>query len=260
MRMPVALGAVVLVLSAPLAAAALVWAEPLPSAKPEQVGLASERLDRIGQALRAEIEKGKLPGAIALVARKGRVAYFEAFGSRDKAAGAPMTKDAIFRIYSMTKPLVSVAAMIVMEDGRLVLTDPVSRFLPQLTKLQVSVPKADSTFARVTYSLVSSEREPTIQDLLRHTSGLVYGEITVNTPVKEAYAKVGVFQPTGLSYEARGLTPAEEIEGLAKAPLAHQPGTVWEYSMASDVLGREVEAASGMSLAEFLERRLFEPT
>src|SRR5438034_5104887 len=126
MRRLVALGSAVLVLSATLAASALVWAEPLPSAKPEQVGLASERLDRIGQALRAEIEKGKLPGAIALVARKGRVAYFEAFGSRDKAAGAPMTKDAIFRIYSMTKPLVSVAAMIVMEDGRLVLTDPVS--------------------------------------------------------------------------------------------------------------------------------------
>ncbi|PYM42725.1 MAG: serine hydrolase [Candidatus Rokuibacteriota bacterium] len=259
MRRLVALGSAVLVLSATLAASALVWAEPLPSAKPEQVGLASERLDRIGQALRAEIEKGKLPGAIALVARKGRVAYFEAFGSRDKAAGAPMTKDAIFRIYSMTKPLVSVAAMIVMEDGRLVLTDPVSRFLPQLTKLQVSVPRADSTFARVTYTLVPSEREPTIQDLLRHTSGLVYGEITQNAPVKEAYAKAGVFQPAGLPYDARGVTPAEEVEGLGKAPLAHQPGTVWEYSLASDVLGRVIEAASGMRLAEFLDKRLFGP-
>ena len=254
MRRLIAVVSAVLALSA-----TLVWAEPLPSAHPEQVGLSPERLDRIGHALRAEIEKGKFPGAVALVARKGRVAYFEAFGSRDKAAGAPMTQDTIFRIYSMTKPLVSVAAMILMEDGRLVLTDPVSRFLPQLTKLQVSVPKADSTFARVTYALVPAEREPTIQDLLRHTAGLAYGEITVNTPVKEAYAKVGVFQPTGLSYEARGLTPAEEIEGLAKAPLAHQPGTVWEYSMASDVLGRVVEAASGMRLAEFLEKRLFEP-
>ena len=254
MRRLIAVVSAVLALSA-----TLVWAEPLPSAHPEQVGLSPERLDRSGHALRAEIEKGKFPGAVALVARKGRVAYFEAFGSRDKAAGAPMTQDTIFRIYSMTKPLVSVAAMILMEDGRLVLTDPVSRFLPQLTKLQVSVPKADSTFARVTYALVPAEREPTIQDLLRHTAGLAYGEITVNTPVKEAYAKVGVFQPTGLSYEARGLTPAEEIEGLAKAPLAHQPGTVWEYSMASDVLGRVVEAASGMRLAEFLEKRLFEP-
>lgn len=254
MRKLMSLVSVVLVLSANL-----VWAEPLPSAKPEQVGLSSERLDRIGPALKAEIQKGKFPGAVVLVARKGRVAYFEAFGQRDKAAGAPMTKDAIFRIYSMTKPLASVAAVILMEDGRLVLTDPVSRFLPEFTKLQVSAPKVDPTFGRVTYALVPAEREPTIQDLLRHTSGLAYGEITVNAPVKEAYAKAGVFQPTGLPFDARGLTPAEEVAGLAKAPLAHQPGTVWEYSLASDVLGRVVEAASGMRLADFLQKRLFEP-
>jgi CubicO group peptidase (beta-lactamase class C family) len=254
MRKLMSLVSVVLVLSA-----TLVWAEPLPSAKPEQVGLSSERLDRIGPALKAEIQKGKFPGAVVLVARKGRVAYFEAFGQRDKAAGAPMTKDAIFRIYSMTKPLASVAAVILMEDGRLVLTDPVSRFLPEFTKLQVSAPKVDPTFGRVTYALVPAEREPTIQDLLRHTSGLAYGEITVNAPVKEAYAKAGVFQPTGLPFDARGLTPAEEVAGLAKAPLAHQPGTVWEYSLASDVLGRVVEAASGMRLADFLQKRLFEP-
>ena len=254
MRKLMSLVSVVLVLSA-----TLVWAEPLPSAKPEQVGLSSERLDRIGPTLKAEIQKGKFPGAVVLVARKGRVAYFEAFGQRDKAAGAPMTKDAIFRIYSMTKPLASVAAVILMEDGRLVLTDPVSRFLPEFTKLQVSAPKVDPTFGRVTYALVPAEREPTIQDLLRHTSGLAYGEITVNAPVKEAYAKAGVFQPTGLPFDARGLTPAEEVAGLAKAPLAHQPGTVWEYSLASDVLGRVVEAASGMRLADFLQKRLFEP-
>jgi CubicO group peptidase (beta-lactamase class C family) len=106
-----------------------------------------------------------------------------------------MTRDAIFRIYSMTKPLVSVAAMMVMEDGRLVLTDPVSKFLPEFSKLQVSVPRADSTFARVTSALVPAEREPTVQDLLRHTSGLAYGEITVNAPVKEAYSKAGLFNP-----------------------------------------------------------------
>jgi len=157
MRKLMSLVSVVLVLSA-----TLVWAEPLPSAKPEQVGLSSERLDRIGPALKAEIQKGKFPGAVVLVARKGRVAYFEAFGQRDKAAGAPMTKDAIFRIYSMTKPLASVAAVILMEDGRLVLTDPVSRFLPEFTKLQVSAPKVDPTFGRVTYALVPAEREPTI--------------------------------------------------------------------------------------------------
>jgi CubicO group peptidase (beta-lactamase class C family) len=235
------------------------WAEPLPSAPPDQVGLSAERLGRIGVALKEEIAKGKLPGAVALVARKGRVAYFEAFGARDKAAGAPMTKDAVFRIYSMTKPLASVAAMMVMEDGRLVLTDPVSKFLPEFTRLQVSVPKADSTFARVTYTLVPAEREPTVQDLLRHSSGLAYGEITVNAPVKEAYARAGVFQPQGLPYESRGMIPAEQVTQLAKAPLAHQPGTVWEYSLAVDVLGRVVEAASGRRLGEFLDQRLFRP-
>ena len=235
------------------------WAQSLPSAKPEQVGLSSERLDRVGQALKGEIAKGKLPGAVALVARKGRVAYFESFGLQDKAGGAPMANDAIFRIYSMTKPLVSVAAIMLMEDGRLVLTDPVSLHLPQLTKLQVSAPKADSTFARVTYQMVPTEREMTIQDLLRHTSGLAYGEITANAPVKEAYAKAGAYQPSGLPFDARGSTPAEQVTGLSKAPLAHQPGTVWEYSLASDVLGRVVEAASGMRLAQFLQQRLFEP-
>jgi CubicO group peptidase (beta-lactamase class C family) len=235
------------------------WTQSLPSAKPEQVGLSSERLDRVGQALKAEIAKGKLPGAVALVARKGRVAYFESFGLQDKAGAAPMANDAIFRIYSMTKPLVSVAAIMLMEDGRLVLTDPVSLHLPQLTKLQVSAPKADSTFARVTYQMVPTEREMTIQDLLRHTSGLAYGEITANAPVKEAYAKAGAYQPSGLPFDARGSTPAEQVTGLSKAPLAHQPGTVWEYSLASDVLGRVVEAASGMRLAQFLQQRLFEP-
>ena len=178
-----------------LVTAAVVRAEPLPMAPPDQVGLDAERLGHIGKAIQAEIEKGKLPGAVALVARKGRVAYFEAFGARDKASGAPMTRDAIFRIYSMTKPLVSVAAMMVMEDGRLVLTDPVSKFLPEFAKLQVSVPRADSTFARVTYTLVPAEREPTVQDLLRHTSGLAYGEITLNAPVKEAYTRPACSTP-----------------------------------------------------------------
>jgi CubicO group peptidase (beta-lactamase class C family) len=235
------------------------WAQSLPSAKPDEVGLSPERLDRVGQALKAEIAKGKLPGAVALVARKGRVAYFESFGLQDKARGTPMASDAIFRIYSMTKPLVSVAAIMLMEDGRLVLTDAVSLHLPEFTKLQVSVPKADSTFARVTYQMVPAEREMTVQDLLRHTSGLAYGEITVNAPVKEAYAKAGAYQPSGLPFDARGSTPAAQVTALSKAPLAHQPGTVWEYSLASDVLGRVVEAASGMRLAQFVQQRLFEP-
>jgi CubicO group peptidase (beta-lactamase class C family) len=234
-------------------------AQGLPAARPEQVGLSPERLDRIGPILRAEIEKGKFPGAVALIARRGRVAYFESFGFRDKATGAPMTKDALFRIYSMTKPLASVGAMVLMEEGRLVLTDPVSKFLPPLAKLQVSVPRVDSSSGRVTYTMVPAEREMTIHDLLRHTSGLAYGELTVNAQVKEAYVKAGVYQPDGLPFDSRGATPAEQVERLAKAPLAHQPGTVWEYSLSTDVVGRVIEAASGTTLGRFLEARVFKP-
>lgn len=249
-----------LVVSAAVAlSAAIAWAEALPSARPEQVGLSSERLDRVGQILRAEIEKGKLPGAVVLVARKGRIAYFESFGLRDQATGAPMTRDAIFRIYSMTKPLVSVAAMILMEDGRVVLTDPVSKFLPPLGKLQVSVQKYDPVSGKVTYTMVPAEREMTIQDLLRHTSGLAYGELTANAAVKEAYAKAGLAPPQGVPFDIRALTPGEQVERLATVPLGRQPGAAWEYSLSTDVLGRVVEAISGMPLGHFLEERLFAP-
>lgn len=239
--------------------ATIAWAQALPAARPEQVGLSPERLDRIGQIFRSEIEKGKLPGAVVLVARRGRIAYFEGLGLRDRTTGAPMTPDAIFRIYSMTKPLVSVGAMILIEDGRAVLTDPVSKFLPPLGKLQVSVPKTDSVSGKVTYTMVPAEREMTIQDLLRHTAGLAYGELTANAPVKDAYAKAGLYAPQGLPFDPRGITPTEEVERLAAAPLAHQPGTVWDYSLATDVLGRVIEAISGMPLGRFLEERLFVP-
>ncbi|MGH6898535.1 MAG: serine hydrolase domain-containing protein [Geminicoccaceae bacterium] len=238
--------------------ASVAWGRSLPTVEPEKVGLSSERLERIGQVLQEEIDEGRLPGAIVLIAREGEVAYFESFGFRDKASNAPMSKAAIFRIYSMTKPLVSVAAMILMEEGRLQLADPVSKFLPEFADLQVSVPSTDA-YGKVTYSLVPAEREMTVQDLLRHTAGLAYGEITGNAAVKEAYAEAGVYQPGGLPYEARGLSPADEVVRLAKAPLVHQPGTVWEYSLASDVLGRVVEQASGMRLGDFLEQRLFGP-
>jgi CubicO group peptidase (beta-lactamase class C family) len=239
--------------------AALAWAQTLPTVPPEQVGFSSERLARLGSAFKNEIDQGRLPGAVIVVARKGRVAYSEALGLRDKAADAAMTKDAIFRIYSMTKPLVSVAAMMLVEDGKVQLTDPVSKFLPAFAKMQASVPKAEAEFARLTYATVPAEREMTVQDLLRHTSGLAYGEITVNGPVRDAYLKAGLFNPSGLPYDSRDMTPAEQVERLSKAPLAHQPGTVWEYSLAVDVLGRVVEAASGMRLAAFLEERLFGP-
>src|SRR5256885_5862893 len=233
------------------------WAQQLPTAKPEEVGLSSERLGRIGKVLQAEMHASKFPGAVAVVARKGRVAYFEACGARDPANGAPMTKDTIFRFYSMTKPFVATAAMMLAEEGRIVLTDPVSKYLPAFAKMQVSVPKVDPT-GRLTYETVPAAREMTVYDLLRHASGLAYGEITANQPVKDAYAKAGVFQ-ADFPYESRGVTAAEEVDRLSKAPLAHNPGEVWEYSMSVDVLGRVVEAASGARLSEFLDARLFKP-
>jgi CubicO group peptidase (beta-lactamase class C family) len=223
---------------------------PLPSARPEQVGLSTERLGQLGQVLRQEIAKGKIPGAVALVARKGRIAYHEAFGARDPATRAPMTRDAIFRIYSMTKPVTSVAIMMLQEEGRLVLNDPVSKFLPKLTKLQVAVEKKDAS-GQPTLELMPAQREITIHDLLRHTSGFTYGGRTTNLTVKEAYAREGV--------DARDLTNAELVDRLAKVPLAHQPGTAWEYSRSVDVLGRVVEVISGKSLGGFFADRIFRP-
>ena len=228
-----------------------VWAQGLPTAKPEQVGLSSERLERVSRALRGEIEAGKIPGAVALVARKGQVVYFEAFGVRDKATGEPMPKDAIFRLYSMTKPFASVAAMMLMEDGKLVITDPVAKFLPQLAKREVVVSQVNPVTGKIDYLQVPTEREMTVQDLLRHTSGIVYGGFTPNARVKELY------EANRVTWD--GVTPEEQIERLSKVPLAHQPGTTWEYSLSTDVLGRVVEKVSGATLGRFLDERLFGP-
>jgi CubicO group peptidase (beta-lactamase class C family) len=229
---------------------AVVSAQSLPTAKPEQVGLSSERLERVSRVLRSEIESGKIPGAVALVARKGQIVYFESFGLRDKASGAPMSKDAIFRLYSMTKPFTSVAAMMLAEDGKFLIADPVSKFLPQLAKREVSVPQFDGATGKVGYVTVPAEREITIQDLLRHTSGFVYPG-GPNTRVNELYEKGGV----GWADQ----TPEEQLDRLGKVPLAHQPGTTWEYSLSTDVLGRVVEKVSGMRLGRFFEERIFKP-
>lgn len=249
-----------LVASVAVIATAPAWArEALPKASPEQAGMSAQRLARISDVLKQEVEQGKLPGAVVMVARRGSVVYTDAIGFQDKETGQRMTMDSVFRIYSMTKPLVSVAAMMLVEDGKIQLTDPVSKFLPPMKGVQVSVPKTDPVFARVTFAMAAADREMTVQDLLRHTSGLAYGEITSNAPVKNAYAQAGVFQPGVRDYDSREMTPAEQVERMAKAPLAHQPGTVWEYSLSSDMLGRVVEAASGKRLSEFLDERLFKP-
>lgn len=227
------------------------WPQGLPAAAPEDVGLSSARLAKVSEAVKAEIAKGRYPGAVALVARRGKVAYFEAFGQLDPKTGAPMTKDAIFRLYSMTKPFTSVAAMMLLEDGRLLLNDPVSKHLPQLANRQIAVAQYDAATGKVGYALVPAEREMTIQDLLRHTSGLVYANNTPNARVKELYLKEKV--------DWNDVTPAEQLERLAKVPLAHQPGTAWEYGLSTDVLGRVVERISGVTLGQFLTERLFTP-
>jgi len=230
-------------------------AQPLPLAKPEEVGMSAQRLAKIGQVLKKEAADGSFRGAVVMVARKGKLVYQDAVGMQ--TASAKMTPEAMFRIYSMTKPLVSVAAMMLVEDGVVQLTDPVSKYLPGFNKLQVSVPGKDAA-GSTTYTLVPLERQMTVQDLLRHTSGLAYGEITQNTPVKEGLEKIGVYRKD-MDYEARNLAPAEQIEKMATVPLAFQPGTIWHYSLASDMLGRVVESASGKRLGDFLEERLFKP-
>lgn len=242
--------ATLLVVTLNLLLAVGAWAQALPTAKPEQVGLSSERLDRIAQTVKTDVEKGRLPGAVVLIARRGRVAYFESWGFRDKTAGAPLTRDAIFRIYSMTKPMTSVAVMMLVEEGRLALTDPVSKYLPQLTKLQVGVERFDAASGKPVFYTAPAEREMTIQDLLRHTSGLTYG-VFGKSAVKDLYTKGGA--------DASDHTNADLIDKLAKLPLHYQPGTTWEYGRSTDVLGRVVEVISGKTLNQFLEARLFQP-
>ena len=234
------------------------WAQPLPTARPESVGMSSERLGKLTNMLRQEVSDKKLPGAVVMVARKGKLVYSEAFGGLNDAAGGAMKPDSLFRIYSMTKPLTSTALMMLVEDGKVQLTDPVSKFLPSFKSPMVSVGTLDPVFNNVSFRLVPATREPTIQDLLRHTSGIAYGELTRNALVREAYTKAGVYKPT-LDYDARDLPGPEMAEALGKAPLAQQPGTYWEYGLSVDVQGRVVEAVSGMRLGAFLQERVFNP-
>jgi CubicO group peptidase (beta-lactamase class C family) len=217
---------------------------PLPLAVPEDIGLSSARLARLGTVIAGEIERGRVPGAVALVARRGRVGYFESFGQRDAAAGAPMAKDAIFRIYSMTKPITSVAAMMLWEDGRFLLSDPIAKYLPDLAALDVAVER-DGVLERV-----PALRAVTIQDLLRHTSGLTY-EFRGSGPVHRMYKSAKV--------DRRVQSNAEQVATLGRLPLLHQPGTRWEYGRSTDVIGRLVEVLSGQTLGEFFERHILAP-
>jgi len=240
-------GAALVALLTPIAVGA--QQPPLPTAPPDTQGMSAARLARLNGAFKKEIEDKKVPGVVMMIARKGKLVFTSAQGLRDPRAADPMRLDTIFRIYSMTKPMASVATMILVEDGTVQLTDPVSKWLPAFKDMKVSTTGGD----------VPAQRPMTIQDLLRHTAGLPYGELTQNAAVKDALAQAGLFKPGVIDFDIRDMTAAEQVERLGKIPLIHQPGTTWEYSLASDVLGRVVEAASGKRLGDFMGERLFKP-
>jgi CubicO group peptidase (beta-lactamase class C family) len=227
-----------------------VFAAPLPTTQPEKVGLSSERLAHLTALLKAEVDGGRLPGAVIAVARKGQLAYFETVGFRDAESKAPMPRDAIFSIASMTKPMVSVAIMMLHEEGKLFLFDPVGKYLPALANMRVAMIKTDSA-GKSTIETVPALRQPTIQDLLRHTSGFVYGSGGI-TETHEMW-------PASSSLSSVTFTGPEFITALSKAPLLHQPGTVWDYGVSVDVLGLIVEAITGKSLGVFMGERIWKP-
>jgi CubicO group peptidase (beta-lactamase class C family) len=211
----------------------LPWAEA-----PEQVGLSSPRLQRLADVVRGDVERGLIPGAVVLLARGGRVGYAEAFGYRDREAGAPMALDAIFRVASMTKPMTSVAAMMLSEEGSLEIAAPVAAYLPEFGEMTVGAERR------------RAERTMTVQDLLRHTSGLTYAAFG-DSPVQMIWRDVQLMD--------EGQTNAELAAKLGRLPLMFEPGTTWEYSMSTDVLGRVVEVVSGKSLGDFIAERIAAP-
>ena len=206
-------------------------ARVLAAAEPDEVGLSAERLERLSAIFQREIDRKRLPGVVALLARRGRVAYCESLGVRDPASGASMSQDTIFRIYSMTKPIVSVAVMMLLEQGRLLLSDPLHKFLTAFSDMKVA-----RYGERGDVELIPAERPITIHDLLRHTSGLTY-EFIGTGPVPALYNSAKVFR--------QDQTNAEHAATLAGLPLAYQPGTRWDYSRSTDVLGRVIEVVSG---------------
>ena len=234
-----------LLLVAALFATAPVMADRLASAGPPSVGFAPDRLQRLTETLAAEIGKGTMPGAVLMIQRNDKIAYYEALGALDPEKKAPMRKDAIFRIYSMSKPITTTAAMMLVEQGRLALADPVHKYLPEFKDVKVGEEKPDKTL-----DLVAPRRPMTIQDLMRHTSGLTYGFFGEGA-VKKAYLAANL--------DAGDPSTAEFVERLAKLPLVYQPGTTWDYSHATDVLGRVIEVVAGKPLYQAFREMLFEP-
>ena len=216
----------------------------LPHAKPETLGLSPVRLQRMSDAFRREVDKGTLPGATVMVARRGQIGWFDAIGRQGPAASAPMAHDSIFRIFSMTKPIVSIGIMMLIEDGHFILNDPVAKFIPEFSDQKVGVENNGKL------DLVPVQRPMTIQDLLRHTSGLTYDH-TGNGLVQQLYQQSRL--------RSRKISNAEHATMIAGMPLVCQPGAEWNYSRSTDVLGRIIEVVSGKSLGAFLTERILAP-
>jgi CubicO group peptidase (beta-lactamase class C family) len=217
---------------------------PLPQAKPESIGLSPFRLQKMSDAFKREVDKGTLPGATVMVARKGQVGWFDAIGRQSPAEARPMAHDTIFRIFSMTKPIVSVGIMMLVEEGQLLLVDPVAKFIPEFANLKVGVENNGRL------DLVAPTRPMTVQDLLRHTSGLTTDN-TGSSLVQQLYKQSGL--------RNRKITNAEFVRMLAELPLICQPGAEWNYSRSTDVLGRIIEVISGKTLGAFLTERILAP-
>jgi CubicO group peptidase (beta-lactamase class C family) len=217
---------------------------PLPLAKPESIGLFAPALQRMSDVLRREIDNGTIPGATIMVARRGQIGWFDALGKQSPSQGAAMTQDTIFRIFSMTKPVVSVGVMMLLEEGHFLLDEPIAKFIPEFANQKVGV-ENDGRL-----DLVPLKRPITIQDLLRHTSGITY-EHTGNALVQQLYQQSRV--------RSRKLSNAEHATLVASLPLICQPGAEWNYSRSTDILGRLIEIVSGKTLGAFLKERIFIP-
>ncbi|MCH2172959.1 beta-lactamase family protein [Myxococcota bacterium] len=223
-----------------------VHANSLKTASPESKGVSSQRLERLSSAMQAQIDEGRLVGVVTLIARRGAVVHFEAFGMRDREADAPMQRDTLFRIYSMTKPITSVAALTLFERGEFLLSDPVAKYIPELESLHViEDPSGPLDRSR------PPDRQATIRDLLVHTAGFSYDWITPPGPLADAYSALGREAKAG---DLQGF-----IERLAELPLVYPPGTRWNYGMSTDVLGHLVAVVSGMPLDVFLREQIFAP-
>jgi len=234
-------------------AASIACAQGIPNAtKPEDVGLSKERLQRISAWIQADVDKKVVPGAVVMILRKGKIAYFEAFGYQDREKNIPMTRNSIFRIASMTKPFTSLAIMMLAEEGKIQLPVPVSVYLPEFKNLKVGIEKEDPATGKTELVLETPGREMTVQDLLRHTSGLTYNlPFLAKSMVRDLYsgAKTLDFDQTN----------AELVTKLSQIPLQYHPGTTWDYSQSTDVLARIVEVVTGSDFDTFITERIVKP-